>query len=107
MSLKLVLRDNTEIELADGSIAKHFTVVCATKEDFVTIWSKLTLENLSEVRLMDGDATICILTNLILIGTQTMDNSDGSITGHFYTDGGEFLTDEYAEAGRILLGEGV
>lgn len=42
-----------------------------------------------------------------IAGTQTMVNSDGSITGHIYTQGSTYVLDggEYAQAGRILLGE--
>ena len=102
--MQLILRDNSTIDLVDLNIIKHFTVLCNDRADFVTIWNKLTPENLSEVQVVDNGETILSVSNLTLIGTQTVENGDGSVTGHFYTDGGEFVNDIYAEAGRILLG---
>ena len=105
--MQLILRDGSAIDLVEATTLKHFVVICEDVTEFVAIWDKMTLENLSEVALKEGDTAIQTISNLILVGTQTTRNSDGSITGHFYTDGGEFRRDEYAEAGRILLGEGV
>lgn len=107
MELKLVLKDGTEIELKDAGYAKHFVVVCEDNSAFQEIWNKLTKDNLSEVQITEDGNTVQIVTGLTLNGTQTITNPDGTVTGHFYLDGGEYvrLGDEYSEAAKILLGE--
>ena len=54
----------------------------------------------------DGQ-TIATITGMQIASTQTVANTDGSITEHIYTRGGTYDLDggEYAQAGRILLGE--
>ena len=44
---------------------------------------------------------------MTLKSTQTIINPDNGLTGYFFMKGGEYLGDEYSEAGRILLGEEV
>lgn len=107
MELKLVLNDGTNIELAEaGYNVNHCVVNCNDREEFQSVWNKLTPENLTEVQLTDNGNTVQIITGLNLNGTQTVANSDGTITGHFYFEGGVVKqNDEYSEVGKILLGE--
>ena len=62
---------------------------------------------LDAVSVTDGGTKIAEITGMQITGAQTVGNTEGTVTGHFYTRGGTYALDggEYAEAGRILLGE--
>ena len=105
MELKLILKDGTQIDLMDAGYTRHYVVKCADEAGFQEIWNKLTKENLSEIQITENGNTVHTITGSTLQGTQTVTNPDGTITGHFYLDGGEYVRDDYSEAGKILLGE--
>ncbi len=105
MKLQLILKDRTVIDIAEAGYTKHFVVTCADADAFKEIWDKMTDENLSEVQIAEDGNTIHTIAGMTLNGTQTVSNSDGTLTGHLYMDGGEYVGDEYSDAGRILLGE--
>lgn len=105
MDLQMILADGTAISLIEASLTKHFLVLCDTEDDFVTLWEKMTPENLAEVQITEDGTVMQTIEGMTLEGTQTVINNNGTITGHFYMSGGTYKTDEYSEAGRILLGE--
>ena len=107
MALKLVLNDRTEIDLAEAGLSQHYVVTCASEAAFQQIWSDMTEENLSEIQITENGNPIQVIVNSKLAGTQTVNNPDGSITGHFYLSGGVYQQQdaEYSLAGKILLGE--
>lgn len=105
MQLQMVLKDGSEIDLIESGLTKHYVVKCDTEDDFVSLWKLMTPDNLSEVQITEDGTVIHIIEGMTLDGTQTVTNEDGSITGHFYMSGGSYKPDEYAEAGKILLGE--
>ena len=108
MDLKLILKDGTEIQMADASLSQHYVVMCADKDAFHEIWDMLTEENISELQVMENGVITRTIVGSKLNGTQAVMNPDGiTITGHFYMSGGAYIQqgDEYSEAGRILLGE--
>lgn len=109
--MKLVLRDGSEIELVNFT-SNSFIVLCENQEEFNTLWSKMTAENLSRVHITDDNVTILILENLVFDGVQATYNTNRTITGYFYFHGQTYVSDtmsdedrEYAEVGKILLGE--
>lgn len=101
--LKLILNDETDVELADAT-SNDLVILCDDRSAFCNIWSRLTNDNLASVCITRDGAQIQAMNGLSLIGVQAVVNPDGSITGHFYYHG-EYTEDEYAIAGRILLGE--
>lgn len=107
MSLKLVLNDGTEIDLAEAGLSQHYVVTCSSKTAFQRLWSAMTDENLAEIQITENGNPIQTIINSKLAGTQTINNPDGTITGHFYLSGGVYQQQdaEYSEAGKILLGE--
>lgn len=105
MSLQLILNDGTAIDIVEAGATKHFVVTCANADAFKDIWDMMTDENLSEVQIVEEGTVINTIAGMTLNGTQTVENTDGTITGHFYMDGGVYVEDEYSEAGHILLGE--
>ena len=101
---KMVLADESEITLAEFGLPMHAVVLCGTKDDVVSLWDKLTSENLTSVSVYDGDTQIYQFVSGSLNGTQTVTNADGTLTAHFYMDG-ERVETEYEQAAKILLGE--
>lgn len=110
MILKLILKDNTELTLADASYMTQFIFMCENQEAFNDVWSSLTEENLSSVTITADGEIVHRMGNLVLDGAQAVINPQGTITGHFYFHGATTITDsadsEYVEAAKILLGEG-
>ena len=109
MDLKLILKDQTEIELAEAGLSQHYVVTCTSKTAFQRLWANLTEDNLSEIQIVESGNMIQMILGSTLAGTQTVNNPDGTITGHIYLSGGVYVQQdaEYSEAGRILLGEEV
>ena len=107
MALKLILNDSTEIELEEAGLSQHYVVLCSSRTAFQRLWALMTDENLAEIRIAEDDNVIQTIINSKLAGTQTVNNQDGTLTGHFYLTDGEYTQQdaEYTEAGKILLGE--
>lgn len=106
MSLKMTLGTGEEVVLAEFG-HNHLVVLCDNLAAFRTVEDKVIAEGaLATVEVTDNDQTIAAISGMKLTGAQTVDNGDGSVTGHFYTTCGTYeLGGDYAEAGRILLGE--
>lgn len=106
MSLIMTLGTGEEVALAEFGY-NHLVVVCESLAAFRAVEDKVMAEGaLATVEVTDNDQTIAAISGMKLTGAQTVDNGDGSVTGHFYTTGGTYeLGGDYAEAGRILLGE--
>lgn len=107
MNLKMKLATGEEISLAEFGY-NHIVVLCEDLEAFRAVEDKVMEEGaLSSVEVTDDGQKIAAISGMRITGAQTVSNSDGSTTGHFYTLDGTYDLDggEYAEAGRILLGE--
>lgn len=104
--MKIILKDNTEIELAQATYDGHYVVDCASRAAYDAIWDNFTTANLEDFKLVDDNDNVVSETLYIrLSSTQAILNPDNTVTGHFYFSGGTVLPNEYEEAGRILLGE--
>lgn len=106
-ALKLTLGTGDEIALAEYG-HDHIVVLCADLEEFRTAEDQIRAAGaLDNVEVTSDGELIAKVTGLQIMGAQTVANNDGSITGHIYTKGGTYDLDggEYAQAGRILLGE--
>lgn len=101
----MVLNDGTNINISEGGLNQHFITLCGTSSDFKDIWDLMTEENLSHVEIMKNGNVIVAIEGMHLTGTQTLVNNDGTLTCHFYMEGGVEVETEFARAGRILLGE--
>lgn len=104
----------TQIKLGTGRMFEaaefayeHIVITCESLEDFRTIEDMMNEDGaLDKVEATAGGQTIATITGMQMAGAQTVANTDGSVTGHIYTRGGTYeLGGEYAQAGRILLGE--
>lgn len=88
----------------------HLVFACADVAAWRAAEDKLRAEGaIEDVTVTENGAAIARITGMTIRGTQTVENRGGGITAHVYTEGGLYDLDsgEYAEAGRILLGEEV
>lgn len=84
MKDKLILKDQSTIEIEAGASLSAITVLSSTKEEMVEKWGKLTSDNLSAVEVKNGeDATIATYTDLILVSETSSILEDGTISTSF------------------------
>ncbi|MBR0411526.1 MAG: hypothetical protein IJI25_11110 [Eubacterium sp.] len=93
MKLEMILKDGTTIELIEASYPKHYVMACKNAAAFKKAWNKMTEDNLSEIQIREEGETVVTLLNSHLAGTQTVNQPDGSLIGHFYMEG-EIKDDE-------------
>ncbi|OUQ10556.1 hypothetical protein B5E84_20055, partial [Lachnoclostridium sp. An14] len=80
MKDKMILKDNTTIELEAGSSLANIQVAAADRADMVEIWGKLTEDNLSSVQIQTGAGlTVGTYTDLVLVSETSAVSSDGSV----------------------------
>lgn len=80
---KIILSNNHEIEIESGASLSDIRVVSDTKYDMLSAWDMLTPENLSSVRVVNGDGmTVGNYSNLIL-ASETSTEKDGKIETSF------------------------
>lgn len=84
MKDKLILKDNTTIEIEAGATLSAITVLSSTKEEMIEKWDSFTKENLSVVEVKNSeDVTIANYTDLILVSETSIVLEDGSISTSF------------------------
>lgn len=77
---KLIMKDGTEIELEIGASLGSLGVLSTDKAAMVSTWDRLTAENLSEVRIKNGDGLVVgSYTGLVLVSETSTVQADGSI----------------------------
>lgn len=80
----LVLKDGSEIGLETGASLPDMKVLSDTKQDMVSVWDRLTENNLSEVQIKDGDGLIvATYQNLILDSETSTLNKDRTVLTSF------------------------
>ena len=80
MKDKMILKDNTTIELEAGSSLANIQVAAADRADMVEIWGKLTEDNLSSVQIQTGAGlTVGTYTDLVLVSETSTVSPDGSV----------------------------
>jgi hypothetical protein len=85
MKDKLILKDQTTLEIESGATLSSITVLSSTKEEMVEKWDKLTKENLSSVEIKNSDdVLIARYENLILVNETSVVLEDGSISTEFH-----------------------
>lgn len=77
---KMILKDNTTIELEAGAYLSNIQVVAADRAGMVAIWKKMTADNLSSVQIQTGDGlTVGTYTDLVLVSETSTVSPDGSV----------------------------
>lgn len=77
---KLILKDNTEIELEAGASLGALQVASADRAAMLATWQQLTPNNLSSVRVKNGDGlTVGTYTDLVLVSEMSIVAADGTV----------------------------
>ena len=85
MKDKMILKDNTTIELEAGSSLANVQVAAADRADMVEIWGKLTEGNLSSVQIQTGAGlTVGTYTDLMLVSETSTVAADGSVLTSYH-----------------------
>ena len=85
MKDKMILKDNTTIELEAGSSLANVQVAAADRADMVEIWGKLTEDNLSSVQIQTGAGlTVGTYTDLMLVSETSTVAADGSVLTSYH-----------------------
>lgn len=85
MKDKMILKDNTTIELEAGSSLANIQVAAADRADMVEIWGKLTEDNLSSVQIQTGAGlTVGTYTDLMLVSETSTVAADGSVLTSYH-----------------------
>lgn len=71
MKNKLVLNNQTSIEIESGSSLSDMTVISATKEEMVSTWNLLTEDNLKLIQIQNEDGTVIGVYENILLDNET------------------------------------
>ncbi len=84
MKDKLILKDQTTLEIEAGATLSAITMLSSTKEEMIEKWDALTKENLSAVEVKNSeDVTIATYTDLILVSETSVILEDGTISTSF------------------------
>lgn len=84
MKDKLILKDQTTLEIESGATLYAITVLSSTKEEMIEKWDKLTKENLSSVEIKNSDdVLIARYENLIFVNETSVILEDGTISTSF------------------------
>ena len=84
MSDKLILADDSVIELETGASLFSLGVVSENKEKMMETWELLTKENLKTVQVKNGDGLVVAnYKNLVLDSETSIVNEDGSVHTKF------------------------
>ena len=82
---KMILKDNTTIELEAGASLANIQVAAADRADMVEIWGKLTEDNLSSVQIQTGAGlTVGTYTDLMLVSETSVVSPDGSVLTSYH-----------------------
>ena len=85
MKDKMILKDNTTIELEAGSSLANIQVAAADRADMVEIWGKLTDDNLSSVQIQTGAGlTVGTYTDLVLVSETSTVSPDGTVLTSYH-----------------------
>lgn len=83
MKDKLILKNETEIEIESGASLSDIRVLFDTKKEMISTWDMLTPENISFVRIVNGDGvTVGNYSDLVLV-SETSSEKDGKIDTSF------------------------
>lgn len=85
MKDKMILKDNTTIELEAGSSLANIQVAAADRADMVEIWGNLTEDNLSSVQIQTGAGlTVGTYTDLVLVSETSTVSPDGTVLTSYH-----------------------
>lgn len=81
---KIILNDNTMIEIEAGSSLDNLQIISPEKETMISTWGKFTMENLSVIRIVDGGGKVIgEWKELVLVSETSVEQEDGNILTSF------------------------
>lgn len=81
---KIVLKDGTEIELESGASLGLIQVVSKNKNEMISIWEKMSAENLSKIQILNSSGVVCgTYADLLLVSERSKEQADGTILTSF------------------------
>lgn len=84
MKEKMILKNGQEIAIESGASLSSMHVLSADKQAMIEVWNTLTADNLSDVKILNGDGFVIGKYNdLLLVSETSMINTDGSISTSF------------------------
>ncbi len=84
MKDKLILANQSQIEIESASSLSDIKVISETKYDMISAWDMLTPENLKSVQIQNGDGvTVGNYENLVLDNETSTIQPDGKILTSF------------------------
>lgn len=83
MKDKLILKNETEIEIESGASLSDIRVLFDTKKEMISTWDMLTRENISSVRILNGDGVTAGNYNDLVLVSETSVEKDGKIETSF------------------------
>ena len=85
MSEKIILNNNQDINIKEGSSISDIRVIFNTKVDMLSTWDMLTEENLKSVQIQNSDDVIVAnYENLILDSETSIIQNNGTILTSFH-----------------------
>lgn len=82
---KLILNNQSQLNIESGSSLSDMKVVSETKYDMVSIWDMLTEENLKHIEVQNEDGTVIGAYDNILLDSETSTvQPDGKILTSFH-----------------------
>lgn len=85
--MKIILADASVVNADSVTLEPHLAIKCPDRGAFLSIWDRLTPQNLDHIEIYKNDAFVAAFNACELIGTQTIINYDGGMIAHFYLAG--------------------
>ncbi|RGY95175.1 hypothetical protein DXA13_19770 [Clostridium sp. AM58-1XD] len=80
----MILKDGNVIELEEASSLTALKVVAADRAAMLETWSKLTVENLANVQIKNGDGLVVgKYTDLVMDHETSIVENDGSVSTNY------------------------
>lgn len=85
MSDKLILSNQSQLNIEGGSSLSDMKVLSATKYDMISTWDMLTEENLKHIEIQNKDGIVIGIYDNIMLDRETSTvQSDGTILTSFH-----------------------
>lgn len=103
----VILANGSTIDATSVTLEPHFSVSIPNWDAFIELVDRLSPENLETLQAVVNDQIAVTFQNCELVGTQTINNYDGSMEAHFYLRGkvAPQTDPSYETAYKILVGE--
>lgn len=104
---QIILANGRVIDAKTVTLEPHFSTKVKDWDAFIELIDMMTDENLLHVQIIKDDKPVASFNTCELVGTQTINNYDESMTVHIYLMGevDQPVDPEYETAYRLMAGE--